>query len=79
MVDADKELVKQKLEEIRPALQADGGDIELVSIDDDDTVQVKLRGACAGCPGAMMTLQFGVQRVLQEAVPAVKRVVPVRE
>jgi Fe-S cluster biogenesis protein NfuA len=79
MQDAEKENEKQKIEEIRPALQADGGDIELVSIDDDDTVQVRLRGACAGCPGAMMTLQFGVQRVLQEAVPAVKRVVPVRE
>jgi Fe-S cluster biogenesis protein NfuA len=78
MQDAEKELVKLKIEEIRPALQADGGDIELVSIDDDGTVNVRLQGACAGCPGAMMTLQFGVQRVLQEAVPAVTRVVPVR-
>ena len=78
MTDADKELVKQKIEEVRPALQADGGDIELVSIEDDDSVKVRLRGACAGCPGAMMTLQFGVQRVLQEAVPAVTRVVPVK-
>ncbi len=78
MTDADKEIVKAKIEEIRPALQADGGDIELVSIEEDDSVKVRLRGACAGCPGAMMTLQFGVQRVLQEAVPAVTRVVPVK-
>jgi Fe-S cluster biogenesis protein NfuA len=77
MVEEDKTKVKELLEEIRVQLQADGGDIELVSIDDDDTVKVKLKGACAGCPGAAMTLQFGVERVLKEAVPAVKEVVPV--
>ena len=77
MVEEDKTKVKELLEEIRVQLQADGGDIEIVSIDDDDTVKVKLKGACAGCPGAAMTLQFGVERVLKEAVPAVKEVVPV--
>jgi len=57
--------------------QADGGDIELVSIEDDDTVKVRLKGACAGCPGAVMTLQFGVERVLKEIAPSVKGVVAV--
>ena len=78
MLEADKDKVKATLEEIRPALQADGGDIELVTIDDDDTVHVRLQGACAGCPGAMMTLQFGVERALKEVVPSVKKVVPVK-
>ena len=78
MLEPDKEKVKAAIEEIRPQLQADGGDIELVSIDDDDTVNVRLQGACAGCPGAMMTLQFGVERVLKEIVPSVKKVVSVK-
>ena len=77
MQETEKTRVKELLEEIRPQLQADGGDIELVSIEEDDTVKVKLQGACAGCPGAAMTLQFGVERVLKEAVPSVKAVVAV--
>ena len=77
MQETEKAKVKEMLEEIRPQLQADGGDIELVSIEEDDTVKVKLQGACAGCPGAAMTLQFGVERVLKEAVPSVKAVVAV--
>ena len=79
MSDEEKAKVKETLEELRPHLQADGGDLELVSIEEDGTVKVKLRGACAGCPGAMMTLQYGVERVLKEAVPSVTRVVPIRE
>ena len=75
MEEADKEKVKATLEQIRPQLQADGGDLELVEIEDDGTVKVKLQGACAGCPGAAMTLQFGVERILKEAVPAVTKVV----
>lgn len=77
MEEADKAKVKEALDTIRPQLQADGGDIELVNIEEDGTVKVKLRGACAGCPGATMTLQFGVERVLKEAVPSVKAVVAV--
>lgn len=64
-------------EKIRPALQRDGGNIELIDVDDEGVVQVRLQGACAGCPGAMMTLQFGVQRILQEEIQEVTKVVPV--
>ena len=69
--------VKAVIDEIRPALQGHGGDIEFVSIESDNTVKVKLRGACSGCPGAAMTLKMGVQRVLKEKVPEVKEVVAV--
>jgi len=55
-------------------LQDDGGDIELVGITDDNVVQVKLRGACAGCPGAAMTLKMGVERLIREKVPEIKYV-----
>jgi len=65
-----EEQVKALIDEIRPNLQADGGDIEFVSIE-DGVVKVKLQGACAGCPGAQMTLQFGVQKYLQERIPEV--------
>ena len=66
------EKVAEVVEQIRPALQADGGDIELVGVTDDNVVQVRLRGACAGCPGARMTLQMVVQARLQEAIPEIK-------
>ena len=72
-----REQVQAVIDEIRPRLQADGGDIELVDVDDDGVVKVRLKGACAGCPGAQMTLQFGVQRLLQQRVPQVKEVVAV--
>lgn len=68
-----KEKVEEALAEIRPMLQADGGDIELVGIE-GGTVKVRLRGACAGCPGAAMTLRMGVERKLKEMVPEVQRV-----
>lgn len=74
-----KESVEQVIEEqIRPALMRDGGNIELVNVTDTGEVHVRLQGACAGCPGAMMTLQFGVQRVLQQHIKEVTKVVPVR-
>lgn len=74
-----KERVEKVIEEkVRPALMRDGGNIELVDVDDSGVVQVRLQGACAGCPGAMMTLQFGVQRILQEEIQDVTKVVPVR-
>ena len=68
--------VKKVLDRIRPLLQSEGGDVELVSVK-EGVVQVKLRGACAGCPGAQMTLKMGIERLLKEAVPEVKEVVAV--
>ena len=72
-----REKVQAVIDEIRPALQADGGDIELVEVEEGGVVKVRLKGACAGCPGAQMTLQFGVQRLLQKRVPEVTQVVAV--
>ena len=68
-----KEKVAAVIEEIRPNLQADGGDIELVDVV-DGVVQVRLKGACAGCPMSQMTLTHGVERVLKERIPEVVRV-----
>ena len=69
--------VEEVIQTIRPMLQNDGGDIELVGVDEDNTVRVKLQGACKGCPGAAMTLKNGVERLLKEKVPEVKEVVAV--
>jgi len=69
-----KEKVEAALAEIRPALQADGGDVELVEVN-DSTVKLKLTGHCAGCPMASMTLKMGVERVVKERVPEVKEVI----
>ena len=69
--------VAEVIETIRPMLQNDGGDIELVGIDEDKTVRVRLQGACSGCPGAQMTLKMGVERLLQQKVPEVKEVIAV--
>ncbi len=72
------ERVQAVIEHIRPLLQADGGDIELVKIDDTTgVVSVRLQGACKGCPGAAMTLKMGVERHLREKVPEVTEVVAV--
>jgi Fe-S cluster biogenesis protein NfuA len=68
-----REDVEKALQKIRPALQADGGDIELIDIN-DGVVKVKLTGACGGCPMSQMTLKMGVERALKEAVPQVKGV-----
>jgi Fe-S cluster biogenesis protein NfuA len=68
-----KEKVEKALDKIRPALQADGGNIELVDVV-DGVVKVRLKGACAGCPGAQMTLKMGVEKILKEAIPEVKSV-----
>lgn len=69
-----KEQVEEALNDIRPQLQADGGDIELVEVTADGIVKVRLTGACAGCPGAAMTLQLGVERAVKERVPEIKAV-----
>ncbi len=68
-----KESVEKVLQKIRPSLQADGGDIELIDIR-DGVVRVKLTGACCGCPMSQMTLKMGVERALKEEVPEVKGV-----
>lgn len=72
-----REKVQAVLDEIRPYLQADGGDIELVDIEEGGIVKVRLRGACAGYPGAKMTLQMGVERKLKEVLPEVTQVIGV--
>ncbi len=71
-----REKVEAALEQIRPALRADGGDVELVDVS-DGVVKLRLRGACAGCPMATMTLQHGIERVLKEQVPEIKEVVAI--
>lgn len=70
--------VKDVIEEIRPAIQSHGGDIEFVGATEDNAVQVRLKGACHGCPGAMQTLKWGVERFLKERVPEVKEVLQVQ-
>ena len=67
----------QALEQIRPSLQADGGDVKLISVEDDGVVKVQLQGACHGCPMSQMTLQMGIKTNLQEMVPGVTDVVAV--
>jgi Fe-S cluster biogenesis protein NfuA len=71
--------VQQVIENIKPLLQADGGDIELVSVDEQSgVVSVRLQGACRGCPGAAITLKMGVERHMKEKVPEVTEVVAVQ-
>lgn len=69
--------VKDTIENLREALQSHGGDVELVGIDQDNTVRVRLQGACQGCPGATMTMKMGIERILRERVPEIKEVVAV--
>ena len=66
-----KEKVETVIEGLRKYLQADGGDIELVEVTEDNIVKVRLKGACNGCPGAQMTLKMGVERALKEVIPEV--------
>jgi Fe-S cluster biogenesis protein NfuA len=72
-----KQKVEKALEEIRPFLRADGGDIELIEVSEDGVVTVKLTGACHGCPMSQMTLKEGVERQLKEQIPEIKSVVNV--
>jgi len=73
---AMKEKVTEVLNKIRPSLQADGGDVELVDVE-DGIVKVKLTGACAGCPMSQMTLKMGIERLLKKEIPEVSEVVSV--
>ena len=72
----NKEDVVAVLDLIRPSLQADGGDVRLVDVDEDGVVTVELQGACKGCPMSQITLANGVERILKERVPGVTSVVP---
>src|SRR5678816_4187617 len=72
-----KDRVQNVINLIRPAVQADGGDIELVDVLEGGIVQIRFHGACHGCPSSTMTLQMGIERNLREKVPEVTRVVPV--
>ena len=72
-----KTQVEDAIKEIQPHLRADGGDIELIDVDDEGIVKVRLKGACAGCPMSQMTLKLGVERYLKQKIPEVKKVVTV--
>ena len=69
-----KQKVQEILNTIRPALQADGGDVELVDVTDDGVVKVRLTGACGSCPMSTMTLKMGIERTLQQHIPEIKEV-----
>ena len=71
-----KEKVEAILAQVRPNLQSDGGDVELVDVN-EGVVRLKLTGACAGCPMAAMTLRNGIERILKEKIPEVKEVIAV--
>jgi Fe-S cluster biogenesis protein NfuA len=73
-----REKVQTVIDLIRPAVQADGGDIELVDVSGDGVVQIRFHGACHGCPSSHMTLQTGIERNLRERVPEVTQVIPVQ-
>ncbi|HOP85639.1 MAG TPA: NifU family protein [Syntrophorhabdaceae bacterium] len=70
-----KEKVQAVIEKIRPYLQRDGGDIELLDVSTDGVVKVRLRGACGSCPMSMMTLKMGVEKQLKDEIPEVKEVI----
>ena len=73
-----KERVEEALDGIRPALQADGGNVALVDIDEEEgIVRVQLQGACAGCPSSQITLAMGIERAIKEKVPEIKQVLSV--
>ena len=69
-----KEKVEDALQKVRPSLQADGGDVELVDVSDEGIVKVKLTGACGGCPMSQMTLKMGIERILKQNIPEVQSV-----
>ncbi|MBW2543907.1 MAG: NifU family protein [Deltaproteobacteria bacterium] len=72
-----EEKVRAMLNDVRPSLQADGGDVEFVDVTDDGIVKVRLKGACSSCPMAQMTLKMGIEKYLKEKIPEVVEVVGV--
>lgn len=73
-VKVNEDLLKQVIDAIRPSLEADGGDVALVDVDENGVVSLELSGACAGCPMSEMTMSMGIERVLKDNVPGVTRV-----
>jgi Fe-S cluster biogenesis protein NfuA len=69
-----EELVRKAIEDVRPSLQADGGDVKFISVSSDGIVSVELQGACNGCPMAQLTLKQGIERYLKETIPGVTSV-----
>lgn len=69
-----KEKVESALQNVRPSLQADGGDVQLIDVDEDGVVKVRLMGACQGCAMSQMTLKMGIEKVLKQSIPEVKSV-----
>jgi Fe-S cluster biogenesis protein NfuA len=69
-----KERVELALNKVRPALQADGGDVELVEVGEDGVVKVRLKGACGGCPMSQLTLKMGIERILKKEIPEITSV-----
>lgn len=73
----DRKKVQEVLDKVRPSLQADGGDCELVNVREDNVIEVRLQGACGSCPMATLTLKAGIERVLKDEIPEVKEVIQV--
>ena len=73
----NREKLESVLDKIRPAIQADGGDVELINIREDNVVEVRLKGACNGCPMATLTLKAGIERIVKEKIPEVVEVISV--
>ena len=69
-----REKVENALQKVKPSLQADGGDVQLVDVDDDGVVKVRLTGSCKGCPMSQMTLKSGIEKILKQNIPEVKTV-----
>ncbi len=72
-----REKVESVLNEIKPSLQADGGDVELVDVTPEGVVKVRLKGACSGCPMGQMTLKMGIEKLIKEKIPEIKEVLAV--
>ncbi|PKN72068.1 MAG: hypothetical protein CVU50_08780 [Candidatus Cloacimonetes bacterium HGW-Cloacimonetes-3] len=75
VIERDK--LESVLDKIRPAIQSDGGDVELIRIREDNVVEVRLKGACNGCPMATLTLKAGIERIVKEEIPEVVEVISV--
>lgn len=74
----DKAKVQEILETVRPSLQMDGGDVDLVRVREDNVVEVRLKGTCNGCPMATMTLKAGIERIVKKEIPEVVEVISVQ-
>jgi len=72
-----RERVEEVINKIRPSLQADGGDVQLIEVTQDGVVKVKLTGACGSCPMSQMTLKMGIEKTLKQEIPEVKEVVSI--